>query len=202
MARKKKPARPAKAKGKRPSPKPKLETREQRRKRLQKAGYTELGVPKGTKYKTKRNLRFRARSASIDLIAKRDGITKKEAKKKFKRSLVEVVWTGSVRQAYRKFLEISPGQFREYKGKAKDENAFGPVRRSPYIQRVQSMYKYWSTVGLLSEAWDITPEQARRYYSKVIRKFGKQDGEEMIYIDLGLYEGLSDCERGKERIVR
>jgi hypothetical protein len=180
------------------------ETREERRKRLKKAGYTELEIPKGSRYKSKRNLRERSREESVKLIAKRDGITVKEAKKKFKRSLVEVVWTGSVRQAYRKFLEVSPGQWLEVKkGKPmKSENTFGRVRRSPYIQRIQSMYKYWSTINLLAEAWDITPQQARKYYGKVIKKYGKTEGEELIYIDLGLYEGLSDCERGRERVVR
>lgn len=189
MARKKK-KRVAVRKGSKPIPSVAVETPKQRFKRLRKAGYTELSIPRGTSLKTKRTLRERAKVAAINLIAKREGLTIKEAKKQYKKALVEIVWAQPTRSAYRKFLEIAPGQWRELeKGKlARDENTFGPIRRAPFIQRIQSLNSYWSTIHLLAETWGISTKQAQRYYMKVTRQFGKKQALELIYTDLGVYE--------------
>lgn len=180
----------AKPKGAKSAPSVKGETFQQKLNRLKKAGYTELFKPEAAQRKTKRGLRERARTAAIRMIAKRDGITIKEAKKLHKRALVEVVWAQPTRAAYRKFLEVSPGQYLEIeKGKpVKSEFTFGTVRRAPYIQRIQSLHNYWATIHLLAETWDISTEEARKYYSKVVRQFGKKEGLEFVYTDLGVYE--------------
>jgi hypothetical protein len=189
MARKKK-RRVAIPKGTKRVPSVKVETFKQKMKRLRKAGYTEIFKPEGAKKKTKRGLRERAKIAAIKLIARRDGITIAKAKKQYKKALVEIIWAQPTRSAHQDFLEISPGQWREVeKGKeAKDQYTFGPIRRAPYVQRIQSLRHYWATIHLLAETWDISTTEARRYHSKVIKQFGKRDGLEYIYTDLGLYE--------------
>lgn len=172
------------------SPSGEYETYKQRRKRLQKAGYTELEPPTGTKRKTKYKLRERARREAVRLIAKSEGLTIKEARKKYKRGLIEYIWENPKRKAVRKFFEVSPGKFLEYeKGKpAKLEYTFGTVKDSAYVQRTIGLQKYWNTVKLIAHTWDISIEDARKYVTKTRKQFGKRQAEEAILVDLGVYE--------------
>lgn len=188
MARKKKRATPGAGQP------PSVESVKQRIKRLKKAGYTDAPIPRGASRKSKRGLREKAKKAAVKLIAKQEGISQKEARKRYKKAIVEVIYERPARKAYNRFFQVSPGKFLEYeKGKpAKVEYTFGPVRSSAYVQRIMSLRKYWNTVHLISETWDIPLAEAREYYKRTKKQFGSKQGQEVIYIDLGLYEESYD----------
>ena len=111
----------------------------------------------------------RAMEAALRLIARQDHITIKEARKRYKDALVEVIFTRPTGYATRKFIQISPGKFREVpKGKPMREiYAEGPIRSRGYVEKVIKLKRYWEYVRLIAQEYDLTIKEARQ---KIKRK--------------------------------
>jgi hypothetical protein len=125
--------------------------------------------PKGGKYKVKlskqqKERKKRAQAAAIRMIAKQEGLTEKQARRRYKDAIIEVIFERPTKYATRRFIEITPGKFREIpKGKAfREINAEGPVRNIGYISRITKLKRYWEFVNLMAEEYGTDIKEARR----------------------------------------
>ena len=111
----------------------------------------------------------RAMEAGYRVIALQDHITIKEAKKRYKDALIEIIFTRPTGYATRKFIQISPGKFREVpKGKPiREIYAEGPIRSRGYVEKVIKLKRYWEYVRLIAEEYDVSIKEAR---TKIKRK--------------------------------
>lgn len=130
---------------------------------------TRKAKKKGSKYKVKlskqqRERKKRAEHAAIRLIARQEKITEKEARRLYKDAIIEVIFERPTKYATRRFIEISPHQWREIpKGKKfKEVNAVGPVRSVGYISRITKLKRYWEFVNLMAEEYGTSIPEARR----------------------------------------
>lgn len=110
----------------------------------------------------------RAEKAAIKRIAIEEGITQKEARRLHKRAVLEVVFDRPARYVQRKFIEISPGKFREIpEGKpVREVNAVGPIRNIGYVEKIQNMKQYWELINIISEERGISIPEARAAYTE------------------------------------
>jgi hypothetical protein len=123
--------------------------------------------------KRKLSPKQKARKAKIEKIAYRqiarqEGISLKEARRLYKDGIIEVIFTGPKRKATRRFIEISPHQFREVPRGVpfKEENAKGPVRSGAYVNRVIKLTRYWNFVHIMAEELDLSIADARARIKK------------------------------------
>ena len=119
--------------------------------------------------KKQKTRKRRATEAALRLIARHDGITIKEARKRHKDALVEIIFTRPTGYATRKFIQISPGKFREIpKGQPMREiYAEGPIRSRGYVEKVIKLKRYWEYVRLVAQEYDLSIAEAR---TKIKRK--------------------------------
>ncbi len=145
-----------------------------------------------TKPKPKKiNRRLRARNAALRLIAKEDGITFKEARIKFPRALIEVIWVRPARKVRNSFMEYPTLSGKYYKMKPgmplKQKNRTGKPFSMKQLKKIRKMEIYWATVRMLSEEYGITLKQARAKYAKTVEDKGRKKGEEIILKEIGVW---------------
>ncbi len=106
--------------------------------------------------------------AAFKLIAKREGVTQKEARRMYKDGIIEVIFTGPKREAQRRFIEVSPHKFREIPPgkKFKETEAIGPIRTVGYVNRIIKLRRYWNFVRLMADEYDVTLSEARARIKK------------------------------------
>lgn len=156
---------------------------------------------KPSRLRLKRRLeKRRAYDYAIRILAASDGLTYRQAQKKYKRAQLDVVIRRAERDTQDEWLEVNPHTFfKVKKGMLADnfENVEGPPRTAAYVEGMRKRRIYWNTVEMLAGVLDITPKEAQAYIAQQKREIAQKTGwkgsrlktalEWSIWIDLGVY---------------
>lgn len=141
----------------------------------------------------------KAHNYAINILAKADGISYREAQRKYRRAQLDVVVRRAATQTQDEWLQVNNrNYFKIKKGmQARLENTTGPSRSAAYVEGRRKQHIYWNTVELLAGVMGTTKRKAQGYIAeqkKTIQQKTGYKGKRLtsavnwsVWIDLGVY---------------